>query len=344
MSELPFISVIVPCRNEKKYIKRLLESIDCQDYPKNNFEVIIADGMSNDGTREILTSIKSNYKYLTLIDNEKRIVSSALNEAIKMSRGEYIIRLDAHSVYPKNYFSRLIEVIENTKAETVGGTCVTLPGNNSLKAKAIAISISCPFGVGNSIYRIPISKKESFEVDTVPFGCYRRSVFDKIGYFDEKLVRNRDNEFNERLLKEGGKILLIPDLKIDYFARENYAKLWNMNWQYALFGPQVDKKLGKISRIRKYIPSIFVLSLLIPSILGFKIKKAKYISYISALSYFICNLYFSFKECKNCKNYRLFPYLIWAFGVAHFSYGLGFIMGFFRLFSSKRNNFSDLSR
>ena len=344
MPNLPFISVIVPCRNEKKYIKSLLESIEKQDYPKNSFEVIIADGMSDDGTRVILSDIKSNYNYLTVIDNEQKIVPTALNKAIKMSKGEYIIRLDAHSIYPTNYFSRLISVIEKTDADNVGGMWITKPGNNSVKAKAIAIAMSCPFGIGNSSYRIATNKTEPFEVDTVPFGCYRRSVFEKIGYFDEDLVRNQDNEFNERLLKAGGKILLIPDLKIDYFARENFTKLWKMNYHYALFGPLVDKKLGKIPRIRKYIPSIFVLSLILPSIVSLKIKKAKLISHISALSYSLCNLYFSFRECKRNHNFKFFPYLIWSFGIAHFSYGIGFINGFIKLLLNKKYNFSYISR
>lgn len=342
--DYPFVSIIIPCRNEKKYINQLLESINNQDYPKDRFEVIIADGMSDDGTRDILSEISSNYEFLKVIDNEKKIVSTALNKAINISKGEYIIRLDAHSTYPKNYFSRLIEVIENTGADNVGGMCITKPGNDSLTAKSISIIMSCHFGVGNSAFRTPTTKTEPFEVDTVPFGCYRRSVFDKIGYFDEELIRNQDNEFNERLLLSGGKILLIPDLKIEYFSRENYNKLWKMNYHYALLGPLVDKKLGKIPRIRKYIPSLFVLSLLIPLLLSIKIKKAIYISYFSLLSYFICNLYFSFKECKKKKNFILFPYLICAFCVAHFSYGIGFINGIIRLLTDNKAKISDLSR
>ena len=344
MHELPFISVIVPCRNEKKYIKSLLNNIDWQDYPKNRLEVIIADGMSDDGTREVLSKFISKYKNLTIIDNEKKIVPTALNKAIKISKGDYIVRLDAHSVYPRNYLSRLIKVIEKTGADNVGGMWITKPGNISIKAEAISLAMSCSFGVGNSYYRTTTNKKEPFEVDTVPFGCYRRSVFERIGYFDEELVRNQDNEFNERLLKAGGKILLIPDLKIDYFARENFTKLWKMNYHYALFGPLVDKKLGEIPRIRKYIPSLFVLSLLIPSILGLKIRKARYITYFSALTYLICNFYVSFKECKKRKNFKLFHYLIWSFVTAHFSYGIGFINGAIKLLSKNKTLVCNLSR
>lgn len=344
MPNLPFISIIVPCRNEKKYIEGLLKSIDSQDYPKDRLEVIIADGMSDDGTREILSNIKSDFNYLTVIDNEKKIVPTALNKAIRMSKGEYIIRLDAHSFYPCSYFSRLIEVIEKTGADNVGGMWITEPGDSSLKAKAISLATSHPFGVGNSAYRTPTVKTDPFEVDTVPFGCYRRSVFERIGYFDEELVRNQDNEFNERLLNNDGKILLIPDLKIKYFARENFSKLWLMNYHYSLFGPLVDKKLNKRPRLRKYVPSLFVLSLAIPTLLGFKIKKLRYISAFSAFLYLILNMYFSLKICIRERNFRLFAYLMSAFIVTHFSYGIGFLIGSVRLDLNNNKDFTSISR
>lgn len=218
MSELPFVSVVIPCRNEFKYIAGLLDSIVTQNYPKEKLEIIIADGMSDDGTRNIIKEYSEKYQYIKLIDNEKKIVPTALNKAIKMSIGEIIIRLDAHSIYPNNYFSKLIEVSESTGADNVGAMWETCPGNDTLKAKAIAIAMSHPFGVGGATYRIPTTKTEPFEVDTVPFGCYKRSVFEKIGYYDETMLCNEDNDFNDRLLKSGGKILLIPTLKIKYFA------------------------------------------------------------------------------------------------------------------------------
>ena len=327
MPELPFISVIVPCRNEKKYIEGLLKSIDSQDYPKDRLEVIIADGMSNDGTREILSNIKSKYNYLIVIDNEKKIVPTALNKAIKMSKGEYIIRLDAHSVYPKNYFSRLIEVIEETGADNVGAMWDTQPGDCSLKAKAIALAMSHKFGVGNAVYRLPTNKTEPFEVDTVPFGCYRRSVFERIGYFDERMVCNEDNDFNDRLIKSGGKILLIPDLKIKYFARENYTKLWKMFWRYSFYMPYVNKKLKEKTRWTRYVPSVFVLSLICPFLFGLKNKKINIFSLISLFSYFSLSLIVSKKISKN--NIKLLFYLFIAFWVSHLSYGTGYLSGWF---------------
>ncbi|MBP5470644.1 MAG: glycosyltransferase family 2 protein, partial [Candidatus Riflebacteria bacterium] len=306
----------------------LLDSIDNQDYSKELLEVIIADGMSDDGTREIIANHIKEHLYIKLIDNEQKIAATGLNKAIKISKGDVIIRMDVHSIYPNNYFSILIDNLIKTGADNVGGMCKTCPGNDSIKAKAIALAMSHPFGVGNSQFRIT-NKTEPYEVDTVPFGCYKRSVFEKIGLFDEVLVRNQDNEFNERLIKNGGKIYLIPTLKIKYFARENFTKLWKMNYQYALFGPAIDRKLGKPSRLRKYIPSIFILSIILPFLSSFFCKKAKYIAYASGLAYFVLSFICSCKLAMKEKNFILLFHLIIAFLTAHVAYGVGFLRGYF---------------
>ena len=327
MSELPFVSVVIPCRNEFKYIAGLLDSIVTQDYPKEKLEIIIADGMSDDGTRNIIKEYSEKYQYIKLIDNEKKIVPTALNKAIKMSIGEIIIRLDAHSIYPNNYFSKLVEVSESTGADNVGAMWETCPGNDTLKAKAIAIAMSHPFGVGGATYRIPTTKTEPFEVDTVPFGCYKRSVFEKIGYYDETMLCNEDNDFNDRLLKSGGKILLIPTLKIKYFARENYTKLWKMFWRYAYFMPYVNKKLCIKTRLSRYIPSLFVLSLILPSIYGLKKRRSLLVSLISLSMYMTVNVGVSLNLGK--KNIKLFSLTMAAFDVMHIAYGLGYLFGWF---------------
>lgn len=326
MPELPFVSVVIPCRNEFKYIAGLLDSIVTQDYPKEKLEIIIADGMSDDGTRNIIKEYSEKYQYIKLIDNEKKIVPTALNKAIKMSIGEIIIRLDAHSIYPNNYFSKLVEVSESTGADNVGAMWETCPGNDTLKAKAIAIAMSHPFGVGGATYRIPTTKTEPFEVDTVPFGCYKRSVFEKIGYYDETMLCNEDNDFNDRLLKSGGKIILIPTLKIKYFARESYTKLWKMFWRYAYFMPYVNKKLSQKTRLSRYIPSIFVASIILPLLLCIKNKKYSYLAYISMLLHFI----FSFLFAKQCSGnrFKLIILTVLSFVVSHISYGIGFCAGY----------------
>lgn len=335
--KIPFVSVVIPCRNEERYIADLIESIVRQDYPKEKTEVIIADGMSDDRTREIINQYAQKYQFIKMIDNPQKIVPTALNLAIKLSVGEVIIRLDAHCIYPENYFSELIKVLIETGADNVGAMWETCPGANTLAAKSIAIVMSHPFGVGNAVYRTRNNASEPFEVDTVPFGCYKRSVFDKIGFFDEELVRNQDNEFNERLIKNNGKIYLIPTLKIKYFARDNYYKLWKMFYQYGLFGPLVDKKLRKPARLRRYIPSIFVLSLLIPNLVSVFYKKINLLSVISAVMYAVCASTFSILLSIKERNFLLFPFLCVAFLVSHLSYGIGYFVGIKYSFKSDNN-------
>jgi len=326
-TEIPFVSVIIPCRNEEKYIAALIESILKQDYPKEKIEVIIADGMSDDKTRDVIRQYTGNHSFIKMIDNPQKIVPTALNLAIKLSIGEVIIRLDAHCIYPENYFSELIRVLIKTGADNVGAMWETCPGANTLVANSIALAMSHTFGVGNVPYRISNDERKPFKVDSVPFGCYRRSVFDRIGYYDETLIRNEDNDFNERLLKDNGRIYLIPTLKIKYFARENYYKLWKMFYQYALFMPIVNKKLQKRTCLRRYIPSVFVLSLIIPILTSVFHRKIRLLSYFSFSLYAICvtsvSLLISIKE----RNVFLFPFICLAFIVSHLSYGIGYLEG-----------------
>lgn len=327
MSDSPFVSVIIPCRNEIKHISGLLECVVNQDYPKNKLEIIIADALSDDGTREVINNYIGKYPYIKLVDNDRKIIPVALNKAINKSKGDILIRLDAHSEYPKNYFSKLVEVIEKTGADDVGAMWDTQPGDTSLKAKAIAMAMSNSFGVGSATYRTSVEQTEPFEVDTVPFGCYKKSVFEKIGLYDETMLCNEDNDFNDRLRKAGGKILLIPTLKIRYYARENYTKLWKMFWRYSFYMPYVNQKLGIRTRLSRYVPSAFALSLIIPTILGTKFKRLNYLSLLSLIAYFIASTIVAFKACKG--NILLMFFTIAAFIVSHLAYGLGYLCGWF---------------
>ena len=327
MKDEIIVSIIIPCRNEQKYIRGLMESILSQDFPKDSLEIFVADGLSEDGTRDLLAQYADRYTFITLIDNPKKIVPCALNEGIKRSKGTVIMRMDAHAEYPPNYISRLVSALIELEADNVGGVWETVPGAETIKAHAIALATSNPFGVGNAKYRLKTNENQPFEVDTVPFGCYKREVFERIGYFDEELIRNQDNEFNERLKRNGGKIFLVPDIKIKYFARDNYTKLWKMFFQYGYFGPLVDKKLRRLTRIRRYVPSAFLLSVFLLPVLSIITAKILLISVTSLTVYFfinlICCVKITYKEKKVC----LIPYLFYAFLVSHFSYGLGYLKG-----------------
>ena len=295
------------------------------NYPKGLTEIFMIDGMSEDNTREIIKRYIKKYPFIQLINNSKKIVPTALNIGIRKARGDIIIRIDAHNTYPSNYIEKLILWIRKTKADNVGGIWITKAGAETSIAKAIALALSHPFGVGNPYFRI--GTKEPKYVDTVPFGCYKREVFDKIGLFDEDLVRNQDDEFNLRLIKNGGKILLVPDIISHYYARDSIYKLWKMYFQYGYFKPLVAKKVGGVLTWRQIIPSLFIssliLALLLSSFSKFFLWMFLFIFGLYTTVNFSISLIISIKK----KDLRLLPFLIASFITLHFSYGFGYIKG-----------------
>jgi glycosyltransferase involved in cell wall biosynthesis len=262
----PRISIIVPCYNEAGFIKKLLENIIEQDYPREKSEVYIVDGMSTDGTRDIIAGFISEYPFIRLLDNERRYVPFALNKGLSASTGEVIVRMDAHSEYPFDYVTRLVNQLYQLNADNVGGAWITLPGDAKVKSLAIATAMASPFGVGNAHYRLTMN--EIREVDTVPFGCFRREVFKRIGLFDEDLLRNQDDTYNAKLKKSGGKIFLIPDIKIRYYARTSVTSTIKMFYQYGLFKPLGNRKTSRPATLRQLIPPGFVLFIILSLISG----------------------------------------------------------------------------
>ena len=337
------VSVIIPCRNEEVFIKNTLISIVKSDYPLEDLEILIADGRSDDKTREIVKEFEINYTQVKLIDNPEQTVPYAMNYAIKEAKGEIIIRLDAHSIYPSDYISKLVYWIKELNADNVGGVWDTTSANTSLEARAIAYSTSHSFGIGNAQYRIS-DKKEPYEVDTVPFGCYKKEVFEKIGLFDTDLTRNQDDEFNARLIQNGGRIFLIPSLKIKYFARDTFSKMFKMFYQYGLFKPLVNLKLKQPATIRQFVPPLFVLFLIGGSSLSFVSPLILSLFIIGLSIYFGINTVVSFKLAKDKKDFNLIPYLIWSFILIHISYGLGYLKGILDFIILKKHEKVDLSK
>ncbi len=269
------VSIIIPCRNEVNFIAKCIESIRNNDYSKNMLEVLIVDGLSEDGTRDIVNEYCQKHSYIHMLDNQKRIIPAALNIGILKARGNIIIRMDAHNIYDNNYISNCVHYLQNNEADNVGGLWVTLPGRDNMIGKSIAFALSHPFGVGNATYRT--GSKEPKYVDTVPFGCYKREVFDKIGLYDEDLMRNEDDEFNTRLIKNGGKILLVPEIVSHYYARDTLLKLWRMCYQYGYFKPLAALKVGSVFTLRQLIPTAFVGSLLVKFLCAFFVNRSIHI-------------------------------------------------------------------
>lgn len=319
------LSVICPIYNEEKYIANCIESILLQDYPKDELEVLFVDGMSKDRTREIVAEYTRKYPFIRLIDNPEKIVPYAMNYGIRASKGEVIIRLDAHATYEKNYFSALVRRLNELGADNVGSVCKTDVLNKTPKTLAIREVLSNKFGVGNSVFRTGIDKV--MEVDTVPFGCWRRDVFDKYGLYDLRLVRNQDIELNKRILRGGGKIFIVPDTYCTYLARETFKGLAKNNYgngKWNILTVHYTKQVNSLS-IRHFIPLAFVLSLILPVIASIFYLPLIALAVLSLIAYVLLlgsiSIKLSFSKKLN------FFYLLASFLVLHLSYGWGSLVG-----------------
>ncbi|MDD1744391.1 MAG: glycosyltransferase family 2 protein, partial [Candidatus Methanoperedens sp.] len=322
----------IPCRNEEKFIGKCFDSIVSNDYPKEKLEVLVIDGMSEDKTKEIAHHYAQRFSFIKVLSNSEKIVPTAMNKGIKNAQGQIIIRMDAHNIYEEDYISKCVKYLQEYNADNVGGIWVTLPGDNGMIAQVIAFALTHPFGVGNAYFRIGFNKPKY--VDTVPFGCYKREVFEKIGLFNESLIRNQDIEFNLRLKRAGGKILLVPDIVSYYQARSNLKDLFKQNFWNG-FWVIYSIKFAEIPfSIRHLIPFFFVFLLLSSLLLSFLYNPFIYLFIFIMSIYTTTNLFFSLHiSFKN--GFKYLPFLVVSFLTLHFSYGLGSLWGIVRLTFSK---------
>ncbi|MEO0071331.1 MAG: glycosyltransferase family 2 protein [candidate division WOR-3 bacterium] len=344
----PFVSVIIPCRNEEGLIRMCLDSILFQDYSKENMEVIVVDGMSEDKTREIVEEYTKKYHFIKLLDNPKKTTPCALNTGIKNARGEIIIRMDAHATYHPEYITRCVQYltgvadgrrqaefsefrIPNSEFLCVGGIWRVMPRENTLQNKAILFATSSIFAAGDAYYRRGYAGKPKW-VDTVFGGCYKRTVFEKIGLFNENLLRAQDLEFNIRLKKAGGKILLVPEIIACYYPKAKLTQFFKHNFQDGFWTIFAFKFTRTPFKLRHYLPLLLVISLLLLWVFGFKFWLLAWGLYLLLSLYFSCII-----AIKN-NDIRLFFIMPIAFGARHFGYGLGSIWGLIRLLSLKPEN------
>jgi len=320
------ISIIIPTLNEELYITSCLDSILDTEYDIKEIEVFVVDGMSSDKTRELVRGYTHKYGFIKLIENKQRHTPLAMNLGIKASKGEFIFIISAHAVYDSNYFLKLLENIQKLQADCVGGVLVTDVKNKNMKSNAIKEILMHRFGVGNATFRVGSSQVE--EVDTVAFGCYDKKVFKKYGYYDERLLRNQDIELNKRILNNGGKIYLIPDVQATYYARENFKGLAQNNYNNGLWNMRTayyTKTLNSLS-LRHFIPLLFMLSLIIPTLFSMFFPKMIFLSLLSLSSYLALVILISLKLKE---KYNSFNYLVISFIILHFSYGIGSFIGIF---------------
>jgi GT2 family glycosyltransferase len=322
------VSVIMPCRNERAHIRQSLASVLASDLPPGDMEVLVVDGASTDGTADLVREIARCEPRIRLLENPARIVPTALNLAIREAAGDVIVRLDAHNEYPPEYIPRLVDWLERTGADNVGGAWITRPGAPTPVAQGIACALTHPFGIGNAKYRLGVS--EPVRVDTVPFGCYRRDVFDRIGLFDEELVRNQDDEFNLRLLRAGGTILLVPDVVSYYHARTSFRQLARMYYQYGYYKPLVIRKVGAVMTGRQLAPAALVLGLLALAAGSIASTAVLPVLAVAMLVYLVAAAIAAGRAAKGMGWLAAVSSFL-AFPILHFGYGLGFLWGAARL-------------
>lgn len=323
-------SFIVPVRNEEKYIMDCLQSLVEQDYPADKCEIIVVDGRSSDRTRQIVEGFASRFPSVQCLDNAAGIVPMAMNAGIRAARGRVILRADGHTIYPRNYAATCIKYLEETGADNVGGPCITVPADQSFGAQLVVAVLTNRFGVGDSRFRIGAT--EGF-VDTVPFGAFRRELFDRIGMYNEKLVRNQDNELNARIRKLGGKIYQTPALTTEYHPAATFRDLLRQTFrqsQWHLFS--IRENTASMSP-RHFAPAAFLIGFLVLALLSPLSEMAFRCLACAGALYLAAAALFSLS-----KIHQLRPTIVCclpvAFACFHAAYGFGTLAGLKYLFAA----------
>jgi len=318
----PFVSILMPVRNEGPFIERSIQSVLQQDYPASRCEIIIADGMSVDGTREIIRGFQRQSRRMRVIDNRGKIVPTGMNAAFAQAKGDIIARVDGHCVIPPDYISRCVHHLLSDRVDGVGGTVKTV--GETPVAAAVAGAMSSVFGVGGSAFRVGVG--ESRLSDTIPFPAYTREVMERVGAYDEELVRNQDDEYNYRIRKAGGKILLASDIKSEYACRSSFRSLARQFFQYGFWKVRVMQKHPAQMRARQFIPAAFVTALLVCLLAGLFSPWGMWGFVSGAALYLLANAVCSIILSRRLGP-RLLPLFSWAFILMHIAYGIGFLLG-----------------
>jgi glycosyltransferase involved in cell wall biosynthesis len=255
------VSIIIPCYNEQATIRLLLEALREQTFPRAEMEVLISDGFSTDNTRNEIAGFQKDFPDLAVhvVDNTLRTIPSAVNRAIESARGEIFVRLDAHSKPYPDYVAKCVQAHAEKRGDNVGGVWEIQPGADTWIAKSIAVAAAHKLAVGDALYR---HAEQAAEVDTVPFGSFKRELIERVGMFDESLLTNEDYEFNTRIRKAGGRIWLDPSIRSIYFARTTLLELARQYWRYGYWKWRMLRRYPDTLRWRQALPPLFVLSLI----------------------------------------------------------------------------------
>lgn len=334
----PRVSLVVPCRNEAKYIEECVQSLEALDVPEGGLEIVIADGMSDDGTREILSKLTEIYGNLRMVDNIKRITPCGLNAGITAARGEIVVRIDAHSTYAKDYVTQCVRVLEESGADVVGGPWVA-EGKTYLQ-RAIAAAFASPLAMGSAR-----GHDDAYEgyVDTVYLGCWRRPYLVQVGMFDEEFVRNQDDELNLRIIMQGGKVFQSPTIRSVYYPRNSLRLLWRQYFQYGYWKIRVMQKHGRPASLRHLIPVSFVAVLVALALLSPFLAFAR-IALLAILGFYVLALILA-GILAGRRDPSLIPALPVVIGTFQLSYGTGQLAGVWDfLVRRKGGRFTTLTR
>ena len=320
----PKVSIIVPCYNEQSTIRLLLEALCAQTFPRAEMEVVIADGMSTDGTRAAIAAFQSEFPELDVrvVDNIRRNIPSGLNRALEAARGEIIVRLDGHSRPYPDYIERCFQAHELDRGENVGGVWEIQPGAATWIAESIAVAAAHPLGVGDAMYRLAAA---AAEVDTVPFGSYRRTLVHRIGAYNESLLTNEDYEFNARIRKASGRVWLDPAIRSVYFARATLGELIRQYWRYGYWKWRMLRNFPGTVRWRQALPPMFVLSLIGLGLAALLLPVARWILTAELIVYFSILLFAGAHAARKHHKIFLLPGLPLAITAMHVSWGSGFL-------------------
>lgn len=337
----PFASVVVPCRNESGHIEKCLKNILAQQSVHGGFEVIVADGRSEDGTRDLVSKIAEGDSRVRLIDNPGLIASTGLNAAIRAAKGRIIVRMDAHTEYSDDYINRCAALLHRTGADNVGGPARTK--GETYMERAVRSAFHCPLVVGGARFH-----NVDFEgyVDTVAYGCWPRQTFDQFGLFDEELVRNQDDEFNLRILRGGGRIWQSPDVKSWYHPRKTLGALWTQYAQYGYWKVRVIQKHHLPASWRHIVPAGFLLTFAATGALSLVSKMALTLFALVSISYTLVVLAASIWSCfiGGWSSLPVLPVVVACFQLG---YGYGFLSGLWDFVVRRggaRQEFTQLTR
>ena len=323
--ERPTVSVIMPVRDERAFIERSLGAVLAQDYPADRFEVLVVDGLSTDGTRDLVERMRAaaGRPRIRLVDNPGRTAPFALNLGLAAAAGEVVVRVDGHCEIANDYLSRSVEALETHDAGCVGGPLETV-GAGAL-SRAIAVAMSSRFGVGGSPFRVGADRVR--EADSVAFPAWPRRVIEHAGDFDEELVRNQDDEYSYRLRKLGYRILLVPEIRSRYYSRSSLRSLWRQYFQYGFWKVRVLQKHPRQMKARQFVPPAFALYLLATGALAWTPAGAAPLA-LGAGAYFAAVLAFTVASARRAgRDLALLPMI---FPCLHLGYGFGFLAGLAR--------------